>query len=199
MPGPTPNPLVDLFRQAQAGSEEAATTLFEHWGVPLLHVIRHRLSHPLRRIFDSDDFLLETFAEALIRKLNEDVFKSPQTLLAYLQKMAVNKVRDAERKYLGTQRYNIGNDVPLDGLGPQPDVPSKEPPPLAKLISKELVEEAFTQVVERLPPFYRNIVQLLLDGRTPKEIAAETGVKQKDVYRLIQRIRQLPWMDGWMI
>ena len=109
--------LVELVRQAQGGSNDAAQQLFFRCREPLLAVIRCRLSLPLRRLYDSDDFLASTFVEVFTRHFSDEVLQSPTSLLAYLKRIAENKVHDAARKYLATRRFNIRGEISLHGIG----------------------------------------------------------------------------------
>src|SRR5437867_6782261 len=99
--------LTALIHLAQAGSAEASQVLFDRCRKPLLAVIRHIIQPRLRQLYDSDDFLAETFIEIFTTYFNDEILRSPETLWPYLKRIAENKVRDANRKYLHTQRYNI--------------------------------------------------------------------------------------------
>lgn len=138
--------LVDLVRQAQEGSDRAAEILFDRCRVPLLTVIRRTIYRPLRRIYDSDDFLLATFAEVFTRHFTDEVLRSPASLWPYLKRIAENKVRDAERKYLVAGRHNISRDISLGDLPSEQELCSKDLSPHDVLVLKELVEERLNEL-----------------------------------------------------
>src|SRR5262245_27253345 len=83
-----------LMTRARDGSQQAARELFERYGQRLLDAIRRRLRHPLRTRFDSADFAQDVWASFFTGAL-ERHFDNADELLAYLARMAKNKVCDA--------------------------------------------------------------------------------------------------------
>jgi hypothetical protein len=49
----------------------------------------------------------ETFVKIFTTRFTDEVLRSPETLWWYLRRIAENNVRDANRKYLDSQRYNL--------------------------------------------------------------------------------------------
>jgi hypothetical protein len=75
--------LVDLVRQVQDSSdaavrETAAKALYDRYREPLLAVIRPVIFPPLRRLYDSWDFLLETFTAIFTKHFNDEVLGLPK-------------------------------------------------------------------------------------------------------------------------
>ncbi len=182
--------IVDLVQQAQAGSSAAAQELFDRYREPLLAVIRRVIYPQLRRLYDSDDFLMETFAEIFTRHFTDDVLRSPETLWPYLKRIAENKVRDAERKYLGSQRHNISRDVPLENLKSEKCLWSKALSPSEVVLLKELVEGRVKDLIDQLPHMLQEIVGLLLQGYTGISLAHRLGVEPKRVYRAMEWLKR---------
>ena len=116
MTSPSPQNLADLLRDAQAGNQDAATQLYDRLRLRLLAVIAHALPPSLRKLFDAEDFLIDTFMEVFARRFSEEVVGSPQALWSYVKRIAENKVRDAKRKYLLTKRFGIQHEQSLDSL-----------------------------------------------------------------------------------
>jgi DNA-directed RNA polymerase specialized sigma24 family protein len=181
--------LVDLVRQAQDGSDEAAQAVFDRCRGPLLAVIRQVIFRPLRRLFDSDDLLLSAFAEVFTRHFSDEVLRSPATLWPYLKRIAENKVRDAGRKYLVTRRHDIRRDIPLDLLTPKEEPVSKNLSPEDLAIFNELVDERLDHLLGQLRMLDRAIVQLVLRGQLGVAIAARLGLNPKDVYKRIKWLK----------
>ncbi len=166
MPTPFPADVGELIRQAQAGSQEAAGLVYERCREPLLAVIRKGLSHPLRRLYDSDDFLNDALAEVFSRKFSAEVLDSPQALAAYLRRIAENKVRDAARKRLLSKRFTIVLEESFDAARINEMEPcSTEFTPEEALVLRELVEDRLIAFLDELPAVYQAIVRLVLDGR----------------------------------
>jgi RNA polymerase sigma factor (sigma-70 family) len=182
-----------LIRQAQAGSSEACQALFDRCREPLLAAIRFVIRPRLRRLYDSDDFLNETFIEIFAFYFTDDVLRSPERLWRYLKRIAENKVRDATRKYLLSQRYGIGRDVSLANVQAEEVEEclwSHELSPDEALLLKELVDERLTYLVSQLPTMLQQIIRLLLDGAGTKEIAGQLRVEPKRIYRAMEWLRK---------
>jgi len=178
--------LGDLIRQAQAGSNEAAEIVFERCRVPLLSVIRRTLSQPLRRLFDSEDFLLDAFTEIFTRKFTEEVLSSPGVLWRYLQNIAENKVCDARRKYLRAKRFNISHDVATND---DQEMVSKDLPTEDTLLLQELVEQRVCDFLEKLPLVHRRVVEFSIKGKTVEEIAHILHLTPKLVYHCVHSLK----------
>jgi RNA polymerase sigma factor (sigma-70 family) len=185
--------LARLIQEAQAGSGESAQFLFDCCRDLLLKVIRQTLQPPLRRLYDSDDFLIETFLEIFTTHFTDEVLRSPATLWPYLKRIAENKVRDASRKYLLSQRYGITRNVSLESLQSaqrEECLRGHDVSPQDALLLKELVEERLTHLIEQLPSLMQEIIQLLLHGATVAEIAHRVGVEPKRVYRAMDWLKK---------
>jgi RNA polymerase sigma factor (sigma-70 family) len=182
--------LVTLVEQAQAGSSAAAELLYKRYREPLLAVIRSVLSQPLRRLYDSDSFLNEAFAEIFSRHFSDEVLRSPDTLWPYLKKIAQNKVLDAKRKYLWTAGRCLARDVPLEDLAEEEWPESKELSPEETVILKELIEDRLLNLIGQLPDLLQTIIHLVLAGECVTVIANRLGVEQKRVYRAIEWLKR---------
>lgn len=186
MPTPFPADVGELIRQAQAGSQEAAALVYERCREPLLAVIRRGLSHPLRRLYDSDDFLNDALAEVFSRKFSADVLDSPQALAAYLRRIAENKVRDAARKRLLSKRFTIVLEESFDAARMNEMEPCS---PDETILLRELVEDRLIAFLEELPAVYQAIVRLVLDGRGVREIADRLHLTPLRVYGSLEAIQ----------
>jgi RNA polymerase sigma factor (sigma-70 family) len=180
--------LLELVRRAQAGSAHSAQILFERCRQPLLAVIRKVLLPPLRRLYDSDDFLAETFAAIFTRHFSDDVLDSPESLWPYLRRIAENKGRDTERRHLVGKRRDLAREVPLEKS--HDELWSKDLSPLEALLLKELVEDRLEDLVNQVPPLMRAILELLLQGNNSAEIAHRLDLEPKRVYRAME------WLKG---
>jgi RNA polymerase sigma factor (sigma-70 family) len=182
--------LATLIKRAQDGSNEAADRVFNRCREPLLAVIRMRICPPLRRLYDSDDFLTDTFEEIFKRHFTDEVLQSPETLWPYLKRIAENKVLDASRKYLSTQRHNIRREVSLEVVTLEEELWASGIAPDEAALLRELVEERLARLVEELPSMLRQIIQLVLQGANGAEIARRLGVEPKRVYRAIHWLKE---------
>ena len=80
---------------------------------------------------------------------------------------------------------------------PEGDAPgfqalARDPTPDEVVLLAELVEGLLRGLSER----DRGVVSLALQGYAPPEVAAETGVPERTVYRVLERVRQRLLADG---
>jgi hypothetical protein len=156
----------------------------------LLTIIREGLAQPLRRLYDSDDFLHITFADIFTHHFTEEVLCSPQSLWRYLQKMAANKVRDANRKYLIAQRRNLNREVQWDSIRDESEIWSRDLAPEEALLLKELVEDRLAHLLNQLPLILRGMIELVIAGHSVTEIARLLQQKPKRVYRAMEWLKR---------
>src|SRR5262245_7651335 len=91
-----------LMHRVRAGSPGAADELFERYGNSVRRVVRRWLHQPLRRHYDSTDFEQSVWASFFQGPADHGIFPTPEDLVAFLSRIAYNKVVDATRKRLGT-------------------------------------------------------------------------------------------------
>ena len=90
-------PFNELLQQAVNGSTDAAHLLHERFESHLRRVIRRKLALPMRRFFDSHDFIQDVWTSFYASPPALGVFTRPQQLVAYLASVASHKVTDAFR------------------------------------------------------------------------------------------------------
>ena len=175
--------LTTLLMQVQAGSQEAAQQLYDLYGSHVLHVVRSRLPDRLRGRFDSLDFCQDVWASIFCSPLEPDAIKSPEHFITFLTRVAHNKVTDATRQQLGTQKYDLCREEPMEVLGDstqQPRFFSREDTPSALAAG----QEEWDRLLDSLPPVHRRVLVLLREGKTHDEAAAATRVSVKTVQRI---------------
>jgi RNA polymerase sigma factor (sigma-70 family) len=193
MPSPLSDDPVELLRQAQAGSNEAATRFYELYKKPMLRAIRRRLDSRLRRAFDSDDFVQDAFKEILAKEFAAADFSTPHALLAFVSKTAENKVRDKLRKHLQSQRSSFGHETSLDQLQSAAEIEAPRTEPLDAEDRARLQKE-----MSKLPPAYRAIMESWLEGHKPADIAVFLAIDVGIVYRCVESTKR-KWKNDWMI
>ncbi len=113
---PQENPVRVLLERAKAGCQESAQRLFDQYHNSLKHIIRHALDDCMRKLYDSDDFLSSTWYDILMMDFEDEVLKSPARFMAYLERTAENKVRDARRAYLARSKRDLRREVWLEEI-----------------------------------------------------------------------------------
>lgn len=181
---PTPIPFEELLALACKGSEEAARKLYNRCRGDLLTAIRDQLgkARRVRHTHDSDDFLQSVWG-SFLREPEHQVFKTPEDLLKFLQRVARNKVKDATRREHGPEENPRHRNPMLDNS--EPNLSTSDPTPSQELIA----EEIFDQILAGESETIQRILTLLRKGFRQKEIARFIGVSEARVTELLKRFK----------
>ena len=177
---------LDLMQRVRAGSDDAARELLEAYGHHIYRTVRRRLSRELRSKFDSADFAQAVWGSFFANREVVLGFDRPEVLVAFLARMASNKVIDECRRRFGTAKHNVNRERSLDrsaavaAQGVAADTPS----PSRVVVAREQWE----QVTAGQPAHYRRMAELRAGGATYDQIASELGVDEKTVRRALQRL-----------
>jgi RNA polymerase sigma factor (sigma-70 family) len=175
-----------LMKRVLNGSEEAAQELFRDYEPYLLQVIRRRLDQRYRSKFDSLDFAQDVWASFFAEDSEKRVFRTSGDLLAFLARLAHNKVIDAThrrqpgREKAGGWEQSLDDSTALD----KNELAGSEPTP-SQEVSKEDEWRAF---LRKQPLVYRRIFVLLREGKSTGEIAKEMDIHPRTVLRVAQRV-----------
>lgn len=180
----------NLMQRVHDGSEDAARELLDRYGEHILRVVRRKLSRELRSKFDSVDFVQAVWASFFAGAPKRRGFEHPQALIAFLVTLAQNKVVDAVRQRMLTQKYNVNRERALDGSvsGEAAALAAREPSPSQVAVAND----EWRRLLADLPARYRRMLELLREGHTQKDIARELGVNEKTVRRLLDRLNEEP-------
>jgi RNA polymerase sigma factor (sigma-70 family) len=176
-----------LLERASEGCPEAGQLLFEHWGPHFLRVIRHKLNQTprLRSVFDSTDFLQEVRTTLFLNRGQGVPFDSPEDFVAFLTRVAVNKVRAAQRKYLQSEKSSLNHEVPLgEPARVKRELTTHNPSPVDLFAA----EETFERLLAGRPPHQQRILLMLRQGHTHREIAAALALTDRAVRGILRRI-----------
>jgi RNA polymerase sigma-70 factor (ECF subfamily) len=170
----------------RAGSEQAIQELVDTYGGHIRRVVRRRLNKSLRPKFDSLDFVQSMWASFFEHRSEIAEFDSPEALTRYLSRIVSNKVIEQCRRYLQTEKHNVNRERSLHGT----EAGEALQPPSPRSTPSEVVQakEQWQRLLENQPPHYQRMLQLRAEGATFREIAAELGVDEKTVRRVLQRI-----------
>jgi RNA polymerase sigma factor (sigma-70 family) len=172
-----------LMEQVQAGCAEAAQQLHEEYAQHILRAVRRRLHARLRSKYDSLDFVQDVWASFFTDIPQKHTFARPEDLVAFLSRMAQNKVAHAVRTRLVRQKHNVNRERQL-GTPAQPELPAQQ------ATASEIVmgREEWDQMLQRQPLVYRRILTMVREGKSSSCIAEELGISQKTVVRVIRRV-----------
>jgi RNA polymerase sigma-70 factor (ECF subfamily) len=178
----------ELIGRVRDGCPEAARELFERYGHYVRAVIRRRLHRRLRSVYDSLDFTQSVWASFLQLPPERYAFATPDDLVGFLARVAVNKVTDVFRQRVQTVKCRVTREVPLPEPGEEDErsdgglVNTRDPSPSQAAIAGEQWE----RLMAGQSPEVRQVLELLRDGHTQREVARRLRVP----YKMIQRVRQ---------
>jgi RNA polymerase sigma-70 factor (ECF subfamily) len=182
--------LTGLIARAKAGDEEAARELqrLEH---DIRMIVRVRLPRALRTQFDSMDFVQAVWQSFLTGEDRHDRhFRDSAQLRGYLIGMARNKILEAQRKSK-SKKYEIDREEPLYVRRGERDVPREvaahDPTPSQDVIARDEMEH----LVAGRNPKEARVLELRLQGYSFDEIAAQTGLNERTVRRMMESLRQI--------
>jgi RNA polymerase sigma-70 factor (ECF subfamily) len=177
-----------LMARVRARSEGAVRELIERYGEHILHVIRRRLHPKLRSKYDSIDFMQAVWASFFALPPEKYSFDGPDDLFGFIADLARNKVVDAVRQRFRSMKYNVNRECPVAGpedFEEDGGLVSPEPTPQEIAIAREEWE----RLLKAQPSHYQQILELLREGRSRKQIAANLGLHIKTVERMIRNLR----------
>lgn len=182
-----PNEFARLMQRLKAGDETAARELLHQYGEPIQRAIRRHLNCRLRSKFDSQDFAQAVWVSFFANVETVTQIPSPESLVAYLSRMAANKVIDEGRRRLTFTKHNLSGERSLTRStnGRQRDVPGRTPTPSQVVMA----DECWAKMTEGQPTVYRQIAELRANGATIEEVAAALKVSERQIHRVIARLQ----------
>jgi RNA polymerase sigma-70 factor (ECF subfamily) len=175
-----------LMEQIAAGSESAVEKLVCLYGSQLSRAVRRRMHPRLRTKFDTSDFAQAVWASFFYDREGLGRFEHSRDFVAFLTRMAQNKVVDECRRRLQTQKRNVTRECSISAdASEEIVVPSREPPPSQIAIRNE----QWQRMMEGLPTQYRQILELRVAGETQEEIARRLGISERTVRRVLSKLQ----------
>jgi RNA polymerase sigma-70 factor (ECF subfamily) len=181
--------LADLIARAKAGDSQASDEL-RRLENDIRMIVRVRLPRKLRNRFDSMDFVQSVWESFLSDEERKNLhFKDQDHLRGYLAGMARNKVLEADRRSRSL-KYNLAREEPLylrrgDREVPR-DVTAAEPTPSEDAAARDRLD----QIMAGRSPLEAKLIELRLAGLNFDEIAAQVGLHERTVRRMMKEIRQ---------
>jgi RNA polymerase sigma factor (sigma-70 family) len=174
-----------LMEQIRGGSQEAVREVLDRYGQILMEVIRRQLAPELRTYFDSADIVQDVWASFFTARLQDYHFDSPEALLAFLARIASNKVCDVARDHMRSQKRNLNRVRSLDGSAAVAAIGLADGAPTPSQVA--LAEDQWERLLRNQPPHYRRVLELLRQGHGCKEIARELRLKYRTVLNFLDR------------
>jgi len=187
----------ELLTRARDGDAAARDELFARCRSYVGLVARAQIEGRLRAKVDASDLVQQTLLEAH-RGLKNFRGGTEEEWLAWLRKILAHNTTDFVRKFHGTEKRQIGREVPIristpDASGSfqrDPADPGQTPSQLVLQHEREL---EVAEAVERLPEDYREVVMLRnLQRLSFNEVAERMGRSRPAVQMLwLRALRQL--------
>ncbi len=187
-PAADPCPIEDLLQKARDGCPAARQELITRWLPHFLAVVRRQLGRTrrLRTIFDSDDFLQETRTALHCHDLDPGIFASPAAFVRFVQGIAMNKVRESQRKHLFTEKRDLNREYSLDSPAVDPERDLAVRDRAADVTA--LAEEQFQRLLQGRPLVDQCILCLRRNGQSYAAIAQAMGLHEKAIQRFFAQV-----------
>jgi RNA polymerase sigma factor (sigma-70 family) len=176
----------DLLARARQGDEAAAAAIVEKYGPDVLRVVRRHLAAETRRMLDSADLVQSVWRLFFAHELQAHDFADDRELRRFLLRMSREKVHDANRRYLDSQRVNVRKVHSLEELSSAVKERLQDPGPSPSETAE--AKEALEILLATMTPRQVGILVMLLDGYSHQEIAEEIRCTERTVQRAIERI-----------
>jgi RNA polymerase sigma factor (sigma-70 family) len=178
-----------LMERLRMGCREAAQELFDDYSGHILRVVRRKLNQRLRTDFDSVDFTQAVWASFFAVPPERFTFDNPDALAGFLAQVASNKVAEAYRRRILTAKRELDREVPLRNEAVQKPVNAASQPTPSQVA---IANERWEQILEGQPAHYRQILELLRQGHSYREVADRLGLHPKLIQRLIRKLELGP-------
>jgi RNA polymerase sigma factor (sigma-70 family) len=190
--------LAPLIERVKAGDADAIRTLIDRFEADVRTIVRVKLPQSLRSQFDSMDFVQAVWQSVLT---GEDVeglgrFANAQHFRGFLAGVARNKVFEAHRRR-STRKYSLKREEPLYVRRGNRELPREVAAPNPTPSQDAQAHDRFAQLVAGRSEEETRVVELRRRGLTFEEIAAETGLSERSVRRIIEAIRQRMEARKW--
>ena len=177
-----------LLAGLRAGDPAAAEALCRRLEPALRAAVRRKLDSRLRSRLDSVDIVQDVWASFLAIPAERLNFANHTALLAFLSKVAYNRVIEVIRKRFATQADNIAREVPVEVVaGARDRLPGPDPTPSMCAAAGEEWE----RLVRQFPPGHRVILHRLREGHEYQDIARMANVSVSTVNRVVRRLKEL--------
>jgi RNA polymerase sigma factor (sigma-70 family) len=180
----------DLMRRVREGSEEAAWELVHSYGEDIRQAVRRRMTHRLRPIFDSLDFVQVVWKSVFQARDRLDRFQDPHELVKYLVGMARHKVCNELRCRTMTVKHARVREQSLHSPRTRGQLEVRDP--RSGPIDAAIARERWNRLLESQPPHYRRILELRAQGNTCESIAETLDMDESTVRRFLKKMFKKP-------
>jgi RNA polymerase sigma-70 factor (ECF subfamily) len=183
-PGPDGPSDGSLLRRVRHGTTDAATALYFRYADHLLAVASARLAPDLAVRVGPEDVVQSVF-RTFFRRAALGQFEVPDggDLWKLFLVLALNKIRSAGTRHRAARR-DVRRTPQASAEAPTPDGPGP-----ANETALTVLRLTVEEVLDRLPPAYRTVVERRIEGYEVDEIARLVGRSKRSVERLLRDLR----------
>jgi len=157
----------------------------------LIRLAQNRLTRKVARRVDPEDVVQSALRSFFRRAQNGQYqWRGEREIWHLLVKITVRKVTTNERRHRAQRRSVDAEQTGEYGRGFFQTVDqllSREPDPAA---ASAALEE-LGQILSKLPPLYRQIIEQRLQGHPVEQVSATLGCSERTVFRATKRCREL--------
>lgn len=180
--------LIGRFYSGDAG---ALTRLYTEYGEAVRTAVRRRLPDRLRKEYDSLDFAHDVWASFCHIPPGTHTFTSPEDLGGFLARIAQFKVIEVCRRRFQTEAYDVTREQPLHRVKDGAVVPLPLPGRGATPSQVAIADERWAAIAAILPASHLAVIERLREGYTQKEVAEMSGMTDRNVRRIVDRVKEL--------
>ena len=175
----------ELVERFKAGSESAATELFDRYCEKLMGMARRRIGQRMASRIDPEDVIQSAFRTFFSRVRNDEfTFEGESDLFKLLVRLTVNKTLRQIAHHRAAKR-DPGKEA---GQGSAADdvfrsLTAGEPSPDVEVA---LVDE-FERFLSQFSEFDRKVLEMKLQGNSSAEIAESLGSYERKIRRVLVR------------
>ena len=190
--------LAGLIERVKAGDADAIRDLIHRFEGDVRTIVRVRLPQSLRSQFDSMDFVQAVW-QSVLTKDGKDLgrFTNARHFRGFLAGVARNKVFEEHRRRTRTRKYSLIREEPLYVRRGDRELPREVPAPDPTPSQDAQAQDRLAQLVAGRSAQEAEVVELRRRGLTFDEIAAQTGLSERAVRRIIEAIRQRMEARQW--
>jgi RNA polymerase sigma-70 factor (ECF subfamily) len=179
----------ELVERFKAGSESAATDLFDRYCEKLMGLARRRIGQRMASRIEPEDVIQSAFRTFFTRvRNNEFTFEGESDLFKLLVRLTVNKTLRQIAHHRAAKR-DPGKEAAQGSTADDVmrNLTVEEPTPDVEVA----LLDQFEQFLSRLTAFDRKVLEMKLAGHTTAEIATEMGTYERKIRRVMERAAEM--------
>jgi RNA polymerase sigma-70 factor (ECF subfamily) len=182
----------NLMARLRTGDDDAAAQVFNRFANRLIELARRRLTPQVRQKLDPEDVLQSVFRSFFAHQAAGQItdLESWDNLWSWLVVITLRKC-GKRMKYFYSDRRDVDRESPaeayVDAAESDSGKSSDEPTPSEAAMLTETVE----QLMNRLEGRHRQVLSLILQGYSVREVSLQVGCTERMAYRVLERVKDM--------